>query len=64
MTSTGTVSCNTVNIYAVGSSTEAMVCGGVVYCSDSAESNIVNIHKNFSCNLVFGWYGSKGHFKF
>jgi hypothetical protein len=58
MTSTGTVSSNTVNIYAVGSSTEAVVCGGALFGSGSAENNIVNIYPDFSCDSVYGGAGA------
>ncbi|MDR2399364.1 MAG: hypothetical protein LBD61_02875 [Endomicrobium sp.] len=54
VTSTGTVSCNTVNVYGVGSSTEAIVYGGSVFVLGCAENNTVNIYKDFSCKGVVG----------
>jgi hypothetical protein len=54
MTSTGTVACNTVNIYDVGSCSEVKVFGGRVFCSDCAENNTLNIYKGFSGKSVWG----------
>jgi hypothetical protein len=66
MTSSGTVSRNTVNVYGDGSSTttEAMVGGGCVFYSGCAEKNTVNIYKDFSCKEVVGGLVNTGSSSF
>ncbi|MDR2399208.1 MAG: hypothetical protein LBD61_02050, partial [Endomicrobium sp.] len=62
MTSTDTVSRNTVNVYGDGSSTntKARVGGGGVFVSGCAEKNTVNIYKDFSCGVVVGGFVTNG----
>jgi hypothetical protein len=60
LTSSATVSRNTVNVYAVSPSTEVVIYGGYVFDLGCAENNTVNIYKDFSCESVFGGLVSNG----
>jgi hypothetical protein len=53
ITSTGTASSNTVNVYGTGEGTN-LIFGGCAFCSGSAENNTINIYKDFSSESVYG----------